>query len=212
MTTLLSVEPGQEILDVDRKVVKEVPVARAAALRAARVGQPSPETLSIRSILQLLDAGARLQRWGSSTPAGLRSSIQLGHGRRKLTFWPRIEGVRVAARGRSSSQTRQWWASITGTSPYTVTAELGYADFTQGRPPGGLVLEDVQVTSLTPGVTATVLSSDPNFLRFTVPNGECRSILLHITGRELRGYGEVENTDPQGSPAQLNEFVELLLP
>jgi hypothetical protein len=219
MTTVLSAEPGEEIRDVVQGVVEDVPAVRQALLRAARRGNTPPDGTSLTTIAQLLDAGARLSRWAFNSDTGLRSTIMAAHSRRRLTFWPYLQNssgtyARATARGRSTPQEGRWWASISGVGPYEVTAELGYADFTLPRPPGGIVIEDLQVTSLTPGVSATLLPSPSNFIRFSVPNQACRSILLRITGTETRNYINERGVDTllPGSPARLNLIVELLLP
>jgi hypothetical protein len=220
----ISATPGQLIsagAGTSFDVVPSVPVAKDTFNRRARIGRPSPaDSGEATELTMLLDGVSVFASWWSAqTPTNsLKRAYLRARGRRSVAFWPYVQAAggswaRVTSPGRSSSQAVRWWSSISVAGPvFTVSAELSYADLREARPSSGIALTDVSVVSLTPGVTTSVLSASGNTLRFTVVPGSYRSVLLHISAIEARGYDGFTEAELSGAPARLDQTVELILP
>jgi len=222
----ISFEPGQEITQDSFATLSEIPEVLAVknqVNRAARKGFAEPEASGeATAVVQLLDGVGRFAEWWkSSTPAeSLKYTYLRARSRRKVTFLPYIEQapevfVAATTRGRSAGQRTRWWKPITETSsPYTVKADLMYADILTARPTAGITLTDLAVVAITPGVTIGALSSAANEISFTLTlsTGAPKSVLLRITGIESRGYDGFSAAELSGAPAVLRETVEIILP
>jgi hypothetical protein len=221
----ISFEPGQEITQDSSASVSDIPEVLAVkntVNRAARKGFADPEASGeATAVVQLLDGVGRFAEWWkSATPTqSLKYTYLRARSRRKVTFLPHIQqasGTFSAAtsRGRSKGQKTRWWSSIaTGSSVYTITAKLMYADVLTALPTAGITLTNLSVTAITQGVTPGSVISGANVISFTLPISTTpKSILLRITGIESRGYDGFSAAELVGAPAMLQETVELILP
>lgn len=219
----ISSAPGQALpkgAGTSFEIVPVVAISKRTLNRQARFGLPArQESGEATELSRLVDGAAAFAGWWKSqTPTNsLKRAYLRARGRRAVVFWPHLEdgGVltRVAKPGRSSPQVTRWWRSIASSgSSFVVSAELAYSDIREARPLPGIELTGVSITPITPGVTTAFGSLVGNILTFSVTPGAHRSILLQISGTEVRGYDGFLESELRGAPSQLNEVVELLLP